>query len=316
MYKVISRQLEAMPSGYMCIQEFSPAYIELLGRHPLQAELNIVKLEKERAESCVEEPDYWFKPFSLTYLTFPNIAIPHAVSTRQGGVSSGAYSGLNIGFTTEDNPEDVEENRRRFYYASGVPLAAVLAMVHGIEVVKVDGPVNSLTLGDACITDKIGQPMMITTADCVPVILYDPVNKAVGVAHAGWRGTVERIASVTVESMTRQFGSRPEDIQAGIGPSIGPCCFEVGQDVAQQFANSFAGSPYGEDINLFGRKNGDIGCRVDLWLANLAALHEAGVKAENICLSNVCSVCQDSLCFSYRRDKRVTGRMASAVVLS
>ncbi|MGM9992065.1 MAG: peptidoglycan editing factor PgeF [Candidatus Bruticola sp.] len=315
MYKVISRHIESMPSRYMCINEFSPAYIDLLGRRPLQANLNIVKMEKERSETCDGEPEHWFDPFDLTYLTFPNINIPHAVSTRQGGVSSGAYCGLNIGFTTEDNPDDVEENRRRFHYASGVPLSAVLAMVHGIEVVKVDGPVNSLTLGDACITDKKGQPMMITTADCVPVVLYDPVHRAVGLAHAGWRGTVERIASVTVKSMASYFGSRPEDIQAGIGPSIGPCCFEVGQDVAQQFADSFADSPYRKDINLFGRRNEDIGCRVDLWLANLAALHEAGIKAENICLSNVCSVCQDSLCFSYRRDKRVTGRMASAVIL-
>lgn len=315
MYTIISRQCEAMPDKCTSIHQFNSVYQELLGQKPLQAELNTVKMRKEPLEDNTFEPQSWFEPFDLNYITFPNIAAPHAVSTRRGGVSGGSYQGLNIGFTTEDNPDDVEENRRRFAAASGVPLAAVLTMVHGIEVVRVDGPINSLTLGDACITDKARQPMMITTADCVPVILYDPENKAVGLAHAGWRGTVERIAKVTVESMAAQFGSDPQKLQVGIGPSIAPCCFEVGQDVAQQFCESFANSPYGKDITLFERKNGTVSRHVDLWLANLVALREAGVKAENICLSNVCSVCQESLCFSYRRDKRVTGRMASAVML-
>lgn len=315
MYKVISRRCEAMPSKYICISQFNDVYKELLGAHPWQAELNTVKMHKERQSVDTCEPASRFEPFELSYITFPNIKVPHAVSTRRGGVSRGAYQGLNIGFTTEDNPDDVEENRRRLAAASGVPLAAVLTMVHGIEVVRVDGPINSLTLGDACLTDKVKQPMMITTADCVPVVLYDPIHKAVGLAHAGWRGTVERIAKVTVESMAHQFGSDPQALQVGIGPSIASCCFEVGQDVAQQFSESFANSPYGKDITLFERKNGDIGRHVDLWLANLVALREAGVKSENICLGNVCSVCQEDLCFSYRRDKRVTGRMASAVML-
>ncbi len=316
MYKVISRHREVMPSDFICIHQFNDVYQELLGVKPWQAELNTVKMQKEKKSGCASELQGWFEPFVLDYITFPNIAIPHAVSTRRGGVSGGAYQGLNIGFTTEDNPDDVEENRRRFAAASGVPLAAVLTMVHGVEVVRVDGPINSLTLGDACITDRIGQPMMITTADCVPVILYDPSHKAVGLAHAGWRGTVERIVKVTVESMTQQFGSDPGQLQVGIGPSIAPCCFEVGQDVAQQFCESFANSPYGKEITLFERKGADVSRHVDLWLANLVALREAGVKAENICLSNICSVCQESLCFSYRRDKRVTGRMASAVMLA
>ena len=316
MYKIISRRCEAMPSEYICISQFNDTYRELLGADTKLAELNTVEMQKESSLAESSEPQSWFEPFELNYITFPNIKVPHAVSTRRGGVSNGAYQGLNIGFTTEDNPDDVEENRRRFAAASGVPLAAVLTMVHGIEVVRVDGPINSLTLGDACITDRVNQPMMITTADCVPVILYDPIHKAVGLAHAGWRGAVERIAKVTVESMTKQFGSDPEQIQVGIGPSIAPCCFEVGQDVAQQFCESFANSPYGKDIALFKRKSGDVSRYVDLWLANLIALREAGVKAKNICLSNVCSVCQESLCFSYRRDKRVTGRMASAIMLA
>ncbi len=315
MYTIISRRCEAMPSQYICISQFNDVYRELLGSNPKQAELNTVKMRKERLSVADSEPQSRFEPFELSYITFPNIKVPHAVSTRRGGVSSGAYQGLNIGFTTEDNPDDVEENRRRFAAASGVPLAAVLTMVHGIEVVRVNGPINSLTLGDACITDRVNQPMMITTADCVPVVLYDPIHKAVGLAHAGWRGTVERIAKVTVESMAQQFGSDPQQLQVGIGPSIAPCCFEVGQDVAQQFCESFANSPYGKDIALFERKNGDVSRHVDLWLANLIALREAGVKAENICLSNVCSVCQEGLCFSYRRDKRITGRMASAIML-
>ena len=353
-YTLLASSQEIVGNNYVDEKLFAnEAYRRLLGDNPLRAVLETREMVRKRCPSQGEcsgleskACSKYFEPFRLVYLTFPHINVSHAISTRLGGVSEGSYRGLNIGFTTDDNPQDVEENRRRLTAASHIPLRAVLSMVHGVEVVKVEGPCEAsgltgsstganepesslpdsedggidstagLTLGDACITSCPNCPMMITTADCVPVLIYDPIHKAVGLAHAGWRGTVERISRVTVEAMQREFDSDPTQLKVGIGPSIGPCCFEVGVEVAQRFSQAFADISAEEELILANRSGAEVRYKVDLWLANLIALHEAGVRAENICLSGICSMCHEELCFSYRRDKRVSGRMATAVVLS
>ena len=248
------------------------------------------------------------EPFTVVYLTFPNIEVPHAVSTRLGGVSVGNYRGLNIGYTTEDDLDCVEENRARLAAACGIPLRPILNMVHGTEIIRVDDrPVDPQTIGDGCITNTPNAPMMITTADCVPVIFYDPKKRAVALAHAGWRGTLARICQKTVEAMERNFSS---------DPSIGPCCFEVGEDVAELFRSEFADKVLGQELPSFGVKGGGVPkFRVDLWSVNIAVLCEAGVRLGNIFSSGICSHCSEDLCYSYRRDRGITGRMASLVML-
>ena len=305
MYELVSRQVQTWPEEERWTPPEHSLGYSSLGVNPLSPQRVRVEMRPEPEAA----------PFRLYYLTFPHIEVPHAFSTRWGGVSVGPYRGLNIGLTTDDSLAAVEANRARFTAASGLPLTPVLAMVHGVEVVRVDGHGDGLILGDACITDKPGQSMMITTADCVPIIFYDPQRPAVGLAHAGWRGTVERIAKATVEAMQRQFGSDPAQLRVGVGPSIGPCSFEVGEDVAAKFTCAFSGSLWGQEIVLQDGKGQGRGCTVDLWLANLIALYEAGVKAENICLSRLCSACRDDYFYSYRRDRQVTGRMAAAVLL-
>lgn len=257
------------------------------------------------------------EPFTVVYLTFPNIKVPHAVSTRLGGVSGGNYRGLNIGYTTEDDLDLVEENRARLAWACGIPLRPILNMIHGTEIILVDDtPVDPQTVGDGCITDTPNAPMMITTADCVPVIFYDPKKRAVGLAHAGWRGTLARICQKTVEAMSKNFSSDPGDLQVGIGPSIGPCCFEVGEDVADLFKAEFAGRDLVQELPSSEVKGSSVPkFKVDLWGVNIAVLREAGVPLENIFSSRICSRCREDLCYSYRRDRGTTGRMASLVVL-
>lgn len=241
------------------------------------------------------------------FLTFPNLAVPHGFSTRVGGVSQGPYESLNIGQTTSDVPRRVHENRERLARALGVPLVRTLNMVHGAHVVRVDSNPAPVRTGDACITDRPGVAMMITTADCVPIFFHDPVRGAVGLAHAGWRGTVEGVAAATVAAMTREFGSSPADLQVALGPAIGPCCFEVDADVAGPFHHRFPGKDLVADrVNKF---------TVDLWRANRHVLLDAGVSEARICTSRICTSCRVDLFFSFRRDWKVTGRMAAVIAL-
>lgn len=243
----------------------------------------------------------------VRYLAFPNLSVPHGFSTRVGGVSQGPYRGLNIGQTSADVPRRVHENRVRLARELGVPLVRILNMVHGTQVVRVDAHQPPVRTGDACITDQPGVSMMITTADCVPIFFHDPVRGAVGLAHAGWRGTVEGVARTTVEAMVSEFGCRPADLRVAVGPAIGPCCFEVDADVAEPFRQVFPGKDLVQErVNKF---------TVDLWRANERVLRVAGVREENILVSRVCTSCREDLFFSFRRDRKVTGRMAAVISL-
>ena len=241
------------------------------------------------------------------FLTFPNLAVPHGFSTRLGGVSQGPYATLNIGQTSADVPRRVHENRVRLSRELGLPLHRTLNMEHGAHVVRVDASPPPVRTGDACISNRPGVAMMLTTADCVPVFYHDPRRGAVGLAHAGWRGTVAGVAATTVDAMVREFGCRPEDLQVVVGPAIGPCCFEVDEDVADPFRRKFPG----KDL-VAGRVNK---FTVDLWRANLHVLVDAGVPEEQICLSRLCTSCREDLFFSFRRDRKLTGRMAAVIGL-
>jgi len=249
----------------------------------------------------------------LVYIAVPAMMERGAVvafSTRRGGVSRGPYASLNLG-GRGDLPENVKENRRRFFDAVGlgdVPAVGV-PQLHGHEVAILgyDGSLRypSGSHGADVLITRPGAPAAaLYFADCTPVILFDPRTRAAAVVHAGWRGTVARVVGSAVAALEREFSVRPRDCLAAIGPTIGPCCYRVGEDVARAWRSALGdGSIRREGTRWF----------ADLRGANLAALLEAGVPRRNIAVSGACTSCNRADFFSYRRDGGVTGRLCAVV---
>lgn len=237
---------------------------------------------------------------ALSLLQAPNLSVPHAFSTRAGGVSGGAYAGLNLD-DREDDPQAVAENRARLARALGFdPSAwARLNQVHGTDVIEATEA--GVWEGDALVTHTPGLLLAIGTADCYPLLLADEEAGIIGAAHAGWKGTLGRIGERTVQAMTR-LGARPERIRAAVGPGICAAQYEVGEDTAQQFG----ASGLGEWVIRGGEKP-----HLDLAGANRQILHGAGVR--DIWVSGRCSTEADF--YSYRRDAGQTGRMWAVIGL-
>ncbi|MBO8142750.1 MAG: peptidoglycan editing factor PgeF [Firmicutes bacterium] len=245
-----------------------------------------------------------------------DLGIRHGFTDRRGGVSLSPYDSLNLGFHVGDDPARVRENRRRACEALGVsPGSLVVAQqVHGARVAVVtredagrgaEEPAGAVPGADALITADAGPVLAGLYADCVPVLLFDPKTPAAGLVHAGWRGTAQVIAARAVEAMREAFGTRPEDCLAAIGPSIGPCCYEVGSEVADRFGPSAR--------RYFMRKGGR--WHLDLWQANREALEAAGLPAAAIWTAQVCTCCRSDLFFSHRGSGGRTGRMAALIGL-
>ena len=265
----------------------------------------------------------------------------HAFSTRHGGVSR-VYGGnaLNLGFTKHDSRAAVERNRDLFLKELGVangrrswPLVS-LRQIHSDLIHRVDRtPQQSLT-GDGLVTDTPGLLVAVQTADCLPIILVDPKRPAVGVFHAGWRGTVKRIVEKGVGEMRKHFGSDPRNLVAAIGPGVQGCCYEVGEKVRNRFEAQFAyarslfrevkeSDPVREKYPLLfltarapGHSELPVKLFLDLVEANRRQLLDAGVMAKNIEAVGPCTACHTELLFSYRAEKGVTGRMMAAAGIS
>lgn len=258
----------------------------------------------------------------LWYGTFPHLdqlGIKHGISTRLGGTSAFPFSSLNLGLHTGDVDEQVIANRELFCRAVGTAAkdAVTAEQVHGDKIAVV----TAMDIGkgaavykealqgmDGLITNVPGVPLLLFFADCVPVFIVDPVKQVIGVAHAGWKGTVNKIAQKTILAMQREFGTLPEDCAVGIAPSIGPCCYEVNHVVIDQVKEQFENwkqliIPRGDKQHL------------DLWHANRLQLEEIGVKPHNIIVSNVCTACNKELFFSYRAENGCTGRIGAVIVL-
>lgn len=243
------------------------------------------------------------------------------VSTRRGGVSAPPYDSLNLGLRVEDDPEKVVENRRLLFQAFGMRLEQSVwcKQIHadGVSVVGADDAgrgsteEDSIVEGaDALVTDVAGLSLCVTLADCVPVAIYDPDRSVVGLAHAGWGGTVARISSRTVEVMRERFGSDPSSIVAAIGPSIGPAGYEVGEDVIER-----ARAGYGEQSSEILEPAADGKALFDLWTANRLDLEAAGVSGERIEVSGIASDEHLDEFYSHRHEGGRTGRFIAAVVL-
>jgi YfiH family protein len=247
--------------------------------------------------------------------------IKHFLSTRTGGFSEFPYHSLNLGLHVGDDLDKVLKNRRRLAEAIGIPLDrfTVARQIHSGNVRVVSDEQrgssstdqgNAIEDTDAMVTDTPGICLIVLVADCVPMLFFDPLKKAVGVAHAGWRGTLQSIAGNTVTTMEKAFGSSPEDIMVGIGPSIGPCCYRVGPEVISQVKGVFKDRD-GYIVNE--SKDGE--GYFDLCKANLEGLLHAGIERKNIEIVGRCTCHEPDLFFSYRNQRGDTGRFAAGIML-
>lgn len=242
------------------------------------------------------------------------------VTTRRRGRSKAPYDSLNLGLHVGDDPDAVLENRAIAGQIFGFEpeTFTVARQVHGANVLAVGsadegrGAIvedDALPDADAMISRAPGFPLAVLVADCVALSFFDPVKIAVGVAHAGWKGTLGRIAEATVGAMTTEYGTSPSDLRVGVSPSIGKCHYEIDGDVAGLFRDEF-----GESASVFLSEDSDK-LHLDLWEANRLQLVGAGVPADRIEIAAKCTACESNMFYSHRGDKGSTGRFAAIVML-
>ncbi|MDW7674398.1 MAG: peptidoglycan editing factor PgeF [Bacillota bacterium] len=255
------------------------------------------------------------------YLFKDNKEVVQAFSTRLGGVSQHYYSSLNMGLHVGDDPNEVIRNRKIFSDYLEIPVEdwVTLNQIHSDKVVKVTarhkgkGSLDLKTViaeADAMITDAVGSPLVTFYADCIPVYIFDPVQKAIGLAHAGWRGAYSGIALKTIMNMQQEYGSRVSNLLISIGPGIGQCCYQVDEHIYSVTNEKYPN--YLKKILIPDEKN--------KWLLNLKLLlwlqlTDAGIKEKNISVSSFCTQCHHDVFFSYRGDQGKTGRMAALFML-
>ncbi|MHB1505693.1 MAG: peptidoglycan editing factor PgeF [Sulfobacillus sp.] len=235
-----------------------------------------------------------------------------AFSTRLGGVSDGAYRAMNPSLSSGDDPVKVAENRRRLLSAVGAPdwPVAAIHQVHGARVAVVaqapaaGWPVHALVQADAQVTQLAGVVLSVVVADCVPILLRAKKRQGIGVVHAGWRGTAAGVTEAAVEELCRLCACRPDEIEAAIGPAIGPECYPVGPEVEREILKNHAWA-------LAETADG----RVDLVSLQAEILRRQGLKPASIMASRLCTRCAEQLLFSYRRDGQASGRIAALIGL-
>ncbi len=267
---------------------------------------------------------------STRYLTFESFdgldGVAAVVTTRHGGESTGPYATMNLGRRGDDDPAVVVRNRARVATLAGAPAERLTfaRQVHGarVAVVGAGDAGRAFDDTDALVTHVAGIPLVILTADCAAIFLHDPVRHAVGIAHAGWRGTVARIAAHTVDAMRSAFGTDPPDLVAGIGPSIGPCCYEVGQEVVDAVHESLADhaadvlvEPDMASAGSFRSSVNEDRKHFDLWIANERILIDTGVPPERIEIAGLCTACRTDLFYSHRAEHGRTGRFGGLIML-
>ena len=247
--------------------------------------------------------------------------ICHFVSGRTGGFSSPPYNSLNLGFHVGDDPKKVLENRKVLASTLGISLDSFTfaEQIHDSRVrvvteeLKSSGGVEyktAIDATDALVTDVPNICIIVLLGDCVPILFFDVKQNVIGVAHAGWRGTVRLVAEKTIRVFQERFRSKLEDIIVGIGPSIGPCCYEVGTEVVSQIENVFHGK-----AGYINSETSDGRCYLDLWEANRAQLVKVGIPEGNIELSRICTYCKHSLFFSRRHQRGETGRFGAGIMI-
>lgn len=261
----------------------------------------------------------------VLYLTYPLLEstgiVKHGFSTRVGGVSEGVCSTMNLSFSRGDDENAVRENFRRMANALDLEEDSFVfsQQTHTTNVRKVTledkgkGLTRKLDYQDidGLITNVPGLCLSTFYADCVPLYFVDPVKKAIGLSHSGWRGTVGKIGCVTVQKMQEEYGSNPKDIIAAIGPSICQDCYEVSEDVIVEFQNHFD-KKYWKEL-YYKKENGRY--QLNLWKANEIVLEEAGVLKEHIAVTNLCTCCNHETLFSHRASQGKRGNLAAFLAL-
>jgi purine-nucleoside/S-methyl-5'-thioadenosine phosphorylase / adenosine deaminase len=258
----------------------------------------------------------FFEQNGVRYFSFDSFeskSLVHGVFSRHGGVSPKPWSSLNLGGTVGDERGRVMENRRRMFEAVDLPVNSLYDawQVHGDRVMVIEKPrplEQNHAKADALITSHGNVTLLMRFADCVPIFLYDQVRRVVGIAHAGWMGTVKKIGLKTVQEMTRVFGCKPGDVMAGIGPSIGPDEYEVGENVIEEVRKSF---PDDAENLLLEKQNGSV--HLDLWEANRLTLVEAGLG--RIEIAGISTAAHTDDWYSHRAENGKTGRMGALIAL-
>lgn len=244
--------------------------------------------------------------------TFPE-SITQAIFTRHGGISPAPWASLNVGGSVGDDPTHVAENRLRSFRLMGRDPASIhdVWLVHSTDIVYADAPhllEKPSTKADILLTDNPEVTLFMRFGDCTPIFFHDPVKQVIGISHAGWMGTLKGVATETVQAMRNRYGCNPEDIIAGIGPTIGVDHYEVGPEVISQFVSAFGG----DADRIIEVRNGST--YLDLWTANYIQLVNAGVRQVEI--SGICTACHLDDWFSHRAEKGKTGRFGALMALS
>ena len=277
---------------------------------------------KYKNQACVFEEK---QVGEVLYLTYPLLEqtgiVKHGFSTRIGGVSQGIWSSMNLSFSRGDKEDSVKENFYRMAKALDVPADSFVfsQQTHTTNIRKVTmedkgkGIVKPLDYQDVdgLITNISGLCLATFYADCVPLYFVDPVHKAIGLSHSGWRGTVGKIGRITLERMKEEYGTNPEDVIAAIGPSICQDCYEVSEDVIIEFQKGFSEACWKE---LYYKKNNGK-YQLNLWKANEIILLEAGVKKEHIAVTNLCTCCNSEELFSHRASQWKRGNLAAFLAI-
>lgn len=277
--------------------------------------MKITDFVKKNVENTTE-----LKNNTMPLLYFPLLEktqmVEHCFTTREGGVSEGIFESLNLSFTRGDDNEHVMENYRRLAHAMGATEDHFVCtdQTHTTNVLRVGKADCGIGVTrpkpytdiDGLVTDEPGVVLSTFFADCVPLYFVDPVNRAIGLSHSGWRGTVNRMGKKTLEVMNCEFGTQADDVIAAVGPSICMQCYEISEDVAVEFMKAFDG--YTDEILK------DKGCGkflLDLWKCNQIILLEAGVKRQNIAVTDICTCCNPKLLFSHRASKGQRGNLGA-----
>lgn len=274
---------------------------------------NIVRLEEDGQE--------------LEYLTFPSFEesgmVEHLITTRLGGVSSGELATMNLSFTRGDREENVLENYRRIGRVLGCGLEDMVTshQTHTVNIRHVTSADRGKGIVaprdydniDGLMTDEKGIALVTYYADCVPLLFLDPVHQAIGLAHSGWRGTVNRMGKHMMEAMAEAFGSRPAEMIAAVGPSICQACYEVGEEVAEQFLQLLSGRESCDEIVTQGKAEGKY--QLDLWLANRLILEEAGIPQRSISVTDICTCHNRDYLFSHRGSDGHRGNLGVFLML-
>lgn len=253
----------------------------------------------------------------IRYLTFNIFAennVDHAVFTRHGGVSPSPWASMNHGGTVGDRREHVIENRRRCFSVFRRPVEGIFDVwqVHGTRIICTDHP-RPLSAphqeADGIATDIPGITLFMRFADCVPLLFHDPIKGVVGIAHAGWKGTVNHIGSVMVSALHEKYGCKPQDILVGVGPSISKKSYQVGPEVEEQVHRQF-----GSDASCL-LENMNDRVHLDLWKANQVSLLRAGIRENHVEISNICTALNTQDWFSHRAEQGKTGRFGVLLAL-